>query len=342
MSADALIFRSAIILLMILITGATGFIGRALMRQLLETGRDLRVVIRPSRRSPRLPKGVPLDVAVASLTDERAIRAALKGVDVIIHLAGAEWQGRNANLLAVDMQGTENLARVAADADVKRFITVSHLGASRSSAYPVFKAKGIAEEHIRRSGIGHTIFRTALVFGPEDHFTTTLARLLQTAPFVFPLPGSSRAVLQPLWIEDLVTVLLWSLDDEGTINRTYEIGGSEYFTVRQIVETVMQVSQRSRTLFEIHPVLLRALIVSLESFIPNYPVSSFWLDYIAVSRTCGVDNLTRAFGLMPARFSYRLDYLKRKPWYQAALSRFSEQSSETTRRVLESIRTFHF
>jgi NADH dehydrogenase len=145
-----------------------------------------------------------------------------------------------------------------------------------------------------------------------------------------------------LWIEDLVTVLLWSLDDEGTINRTYEIGGSEYFTVRQIVETIMQVTQRPHTLFEVHPVLVRALIVSLESFIPNYPVSSFWLDYIAVSRTCAVDNLTRAFGLMPARFSYRLDYLKRSPWYRTVLTSFLEQSSETTRRALESIRTFHF
>ncbi len=176
---------------MILVTGATGFIGRALIRHLFETGREVRVLIRPSRRSPRLPKGLPVEVAVVSLSDERAIRAALKDVDVIFHLAGAESQGRNANLLAVDMQGTENLARVAADVGVKRIITVSHIGASRSSGYPVLKAKGISEEHIRRSGVPHTIFRTSLVFGPEDHFTPNLARLLQISPFFFPLPSST-------------------------------------------------------------------------------------------------------------------------------------------------------
>ena len=325
---------------MILVTGATGFVGRALIRHLFETGRPVRVLIRPSRRSPRLPKGLPVEVAVVSLSDERAIRAALKDIDVIIHLAGAESQGRNANLLAVDMQGTENLARVAADGGVKRFITLSHIGASRSSGFPVFKAKGIAEEHIRRSGVPYTIFRTSLVFGPEDHFTTNLARLLQTSPFFFPLPGSTRTVIQPLWVEDLVTVLLWSLDNEATINHIYEIGGSEYFTVRQIVEIVMQATRRPHILFELHPVLLRALIVTFESFIPNYPASSLWMDYIAISRTCPVDNLPRAFGLMPARFTYRLDYLKRSPWYSAAWTSISNRTSETTRKFLEAIRTF--
>ncbi len=135
---------------MILVTGATGFIGRALLRHLFEAGRDVRVLIRPSRRSPRLPRSLPVEVAVVSLSDERAIGAALKGVDQIIHLAGAESQGRNANLLAVDMQGTEHLARAAAEAGIKRFVYLSHIGASRSSGFPVFKAKGIAEEHIKR------------------------------------------------------------------------------------------------------------------------------------------------------------------------------------------------
>ena len=325
---------------MILVTGATGFIGRALLRHLLEAGQDVRVMIRPSRRSPRLPKGQPIDVAVVSLADERAIRAALRGVDVIYHLAGAEWQGRNANLLAVDMRGTEALARVAAEANVKRIITVSHLGASRSSGFPVFKAKGVAEEHIRRSGVPHTIFRSSLVFGPEDHFTTGLASLLRASPFFFPLPGSSRSVVQPLWVEDLVTVLMWSLDDEATINRTYEVGGSEYFTARQIVETLMQVTHSPRRLYELNPVLLRALIVTLESVVPNFPVSSFWLDYMAVSRTCAVDNLTRSFGLMPARFTYRLDYLKRRSWLGAAVASLSQRTAEATRRALERVRTF--
>ncbi len=327
---------------MILVTGATGFVGRSLIRHLFEAEREVRVLIRPSRRSPRLPTGVPVEAAVSSLSDERAIRAALKDVDTIFHLASAESQGRDANLLAVDMRGTDNLARMAVDAGVRRMVYLSHIGASRSSAYPVFKAKGIAEEHIRRSGVPHTIFRSSIVFGQEDHFTTSLVYLLRAAPGIFPLPGGGHSMLQPLWVEDLVNVMIWSLDNPETINHTYEIGGSENFSLRQVVEIIMDLQHMHRWLVALSPTSMRALTVTLESFWLNFPVSSFWLDYVAVNRTCPVDNLPRQFGLMPARFTYRLDYLKRLPWYESAWKRVSETLSEIAEKILESVRAFRF
>jgi uncharacterized protein YbjT (DUF2867 family) len=325
---------------MILVTGATGFIGRSLIRHLFEARREVRVLIRPSRRSPRLPTGVPVEAAVASLSDERAIRAALKDVDTIFHLASAESQGRDANLLAVDMRGTDTLARMAVDAGVERMIFLSHIGASRSSAYPLFKAKGIAEEHIRRSGIPYTFFRSSIVFGQEDHFTTTLAYLLRAAPGIFPLPSGGHSMLQPLWVEDLVNVMIWSLDNPETINHAYDIGGSEYFSLRQIVEIIMDLQHERRWLFALSPTAMRALTVTLESFWPNFPVSSFWLDYVAVNRTCPVDNLPRQFGLMPARFTYRLDYLKRSPWYEATWKQIGKTSADAAKKILETVRTF--
>jgi len=325
---------------MILVTGATGFIGRSLIRHLFETQHEVRVLIRPSNRSPRIPTGVPVEAAVASLSDERALRAALKGVEAVFHLAGAESQGRNANLLAVDTRGTANLARAAVDAGVQHMVFLSHIGASRSSAYPVFKAKGIAEEHIRRSGVPHTIFRSSIVFGPEDHFTTSLAYILRAAPGVFPMPGGGRSMLQPLWVEDLVNVMLWSLDNPETIDHTYEIGGSEYFSLRQVVEIIMDLQHTRHWLVDFSPTAMRALTVTLESFWLNFPLSSFWLDYVAVNRTCPVDNLPRQFGLMPARFTYRLDYLKRLPWYESAWRRAGRATSDAARKILESVRTF--
>lgn len=300
---------------MILVTGGTGFIGRALVRQLVAAGYPVRTLIRPSPLTPRLPRGVPVEVAVSSLGDVRGLRAALRDVDVIYHLASAEGQGSRANLLAADIQGTQNLARVAAETGVKHIFYVSHLDADRASAFPVLKAKGIAEEHVRRSGVPYTVFRTSVVFGPEDRFTTTLARLIRLAPGILPLPYGGETLIQPLWVEDLVTCLMWALESPEAANKTYAIGGSEFFSMRQIVEIVMAITRRTRWIVPLPMPVLRPLVVSLEFINPNLGLSTFWLDYLAFNRTCEVSTLPRNFGLMPARFAYRIEYLRVRPWY---------------------------
>lgn len=306
---------------MILVTGATGFIGRALVRHLSQAGQQVRVLLRPSPQSPRIPKGVPVEVAVVSLNDERGVRAALRGVDEVYHLASASSQGRRGNLVTTDIEGTRNLANAGRDAGIQRLIYLSHIGADRASAFPVQKAKGIAEEHIRKSGVPHTIIRSSIVFGPEDGFTTTIAGLLRAVPFFFPIPSDGRSLIQPLWVEDLVTALVWTLENPETINQTYEVGGGEYFTVRQVLQTVMNVTHTHRMLVPLAPPYMRSLLVMLDSFVPNFSISTYWLDYAAVNRTCPVDNLPRTFGLMPARFAYRLDYLAHKPWYSDLMDR---------------------
>lgn len=299
---------------MILVTGGTGFIGRALIRHLVDNSYQVRTLIRPSQQSPRLPKGVPVEVAVASFNDLRGLRAAMVGVDTIYHLAGVERQGVRADLLETDIQGTRALVQTAVEAGIDRFFTISHLGADRASAYPVLKAKAIAEEHIRRSGIDYTVFRTAIVFGPGDGFTTGLAQLLHGIPFVFLLPRGGETLIQPLWIEDLVTCLTWALDDDDTRKRVYEIGGPEFLSLHQIVESIMAQIGVRRSLVSAHPVFLRALTVLLESILPNSPVSVYWLDYLAANRTCSLDTVPRVFNLLPARFNQRLAYLEGVKW----------------------------
>lgn len=299
---------------MILVTGGTGFIGNALVRQLTAAGYPVRLLIRPSRHSPQLPQGVPVEVAVSSLTDRRGLRSAMVGVDVVYHLAGAERRGPGRGLLEVDIRGTQAIAEVAADVGVRRTFFVSHLGADRASAYPAFKAKAIAEEHLRRSGLGATILRTAIIYGQGDAFTSGLAYLLRNIPLLFLVPEDGRTLLQPLWVEDLATCLLWALDNETTRDQTISIGGPEYLTFNEIVRLVMQATGLRRKLVHIPPPYLRAMTVVLESFLPGLPVSVFWLDYLAVNRTCALDTLPRSFNLLPARFHHNLDHLRGQNW----------------------------
>jgi NADH dehydrogenase len=298
----------------ILVTGGTGFIGQALIRHLVEAGYPVRTLIRPSRISPNLPKGVAVEVAVCSLSDERGLHAAMVGVDTVYHLAGGEWKGTRASLMDIDIRGTQTVAQAAAEAGVERFFSVSHLGADRASAYPVFKAKAIAEEHIRRSGVDYTILRSAIVYGPRDGFTTGLARLLHSLPFIFLVPGDGTNLLQPLWVEDLVTCLVWALEDERTRNQVIDVGGPEQLSFRQITQLVMRATGVQRRLVVLRPPYLRALTILLEHMLPGLPVSVYWIDYLAANHTCALDSLPRTFNLMPARISQRLAYLQGRSW----------------------------
>ena len=317
----------------ILVTGGTGFIGRVLVRHLTEAGHQVRVLIRASPRTPNLPKGVPVEVAVSALSDLRGLRAAMVGVDSVFHLAGGEWQGAYASLMEIDIRGTQYVVEAAADARVDRLFYTSHLGADRGSAYPVFKAKAIAEEYIRRSGIDYSILRTAIVFGTNDAFTTGIAQLLHSLPGVFVIPGDGETLLQPLWVEDLATCLTWALDDDETRNQVFEIGGPEYLSFNQVIQTLMQAMHIRRRLVHIRPPYLRAMTVFLENLIRATPVSVYWLDYLAANRTCALDSIPRSFNLMPARLSQRLAYLTARNWriemWRSVIGRASKYPSKS-------------
>lgn len=300
---------------MILVTGATGFVGRALLPRLAEAGLEVRCLIRPARRSPRLPGGVPVQLALTRLTDARGLRSALAGVDTVIHLAGAEWRGQRGNLLEVDVNGTRALVEAAREAGVRRFLFVSHLGADRASAYPVLKAKGIAEEFIRQSGLPFTIFRSALLFGRDDVFVNALAALIKLIPGVFFMPGDGRTTLQPLWVDDLATCVEWSLQDESVVNQTLSLGGPEFITLAGLAEILLDKLRVQRRLVATSPVFLRWGAWFLEQTLPRAPLTSRLLDHLAVNRVCELTSVTRYFGLKPARLEQSLDYLEARRWW---------------------------
>lgn len=310
---------------MILVTGGTGFIGRALIRQLVGAGYPVRTLIRPSPRTPRLPRGVAVDVAVTGLDDERGLRAAMVGVDTVYHLITSETAGPRVNLID-DIVGTRRVVEAAEDAGVKRFFFVSHLGADRASAYPVLKIKGISEDIIRRSSLDYLILRTAIVYGSNDHFTMPIARLLSALPFFFLMPGDGKVHIQPLWVEDLVTCLVWALEDAEMNRQIVDVGGPEYLSFRQVVELVMEHTRQRRLPVSLPPPYLRVVTIILESIFPRLPVSVYWLDYMAVNRTTALDTMPRVFNLMPARMSQRLGYLKDKNWRASLYYNMRERS----------------
>jgi NADH dehydrogenase len=293
---------------MILVTGGTGFIGQHLVRQLVLQGFKVRLLLRPSRESPNLPTSLPVQVAVSGLNDARGLRAALKGIKSVIHLAGTESHGIRSDFEGVEINGTRSLTITAKEAGVDRILFVSHLGADKASAFPVLKTKGIAEGIIAHSGIPSTIFRSAVVFGPNDHFTTLFSRVIRISPLAVLIPGNGASLLQPIWIQDLVTCMVMALENPETLNKTYLLGGGDTIPFIEVLKLIMDRINIKKRLVPIPPGYLRLISVWLEQN-RRFPVSAYWIDYLAADRICPLDSTSRNFNLIPARFHQSLTYL---------------------------------
>ncbi len=234
----------------------------------------------------------------------------MKGVDVVFHLASAERHSTGADLTQVDVEGTQQVAHAAAQAGIERFFYLSHMGADRSSAYPVLRAKALAEAAIVHSGVPYTIFRSGAVFGLGDALFSGLVRLMRMLPFVFLMPGEGNHMVQPIWVEDLAACLLMSLDNPSDSNQVHMIGGAEYLSLRQILKIIEEATGMRRMLVEVYPATVRMMALWYEQTFHHFPLSLFWLDYLAADRTCPVDTIPRAYGLMPARLNQQSAYLK--------------------------------
>lgn len=299
---------------MLLVTGGTDFIGRAVLKKLADYDYPVRLLLQPSQASPKLPPGVRVDVALASLNDARGVRASLVGVEKVIHLAGNHLENSSGDLGLADVQGTRILSEAAADAGVKHILYLSLLGAERSSAFPLLRSRAYAEQAIHEFGVPATIIRTGLLYGEDDQFTTSLAILLAMSVFFFPMPGDGSITTQPLWVDDLATCITWALDDPDAVGQVYDIGGPEYLTFKQIVQMVIQETGTQRILISARPPYLRAGAWVMERMLRYSPVTTRWLDYFAVSRTTDLNNLPQAFGLSPSRMEEKLGYLRGQNW----------------------------
>ena len=294
---------------MILVTGGTGFIGQALTKNLVSLGYPVRLLINPSGKSPRIPRGIAVDVAISGIDDERNLRAAMKDVQIVFHLIGTEWKGIDAEYSTVDIPAAKTISAVAAQMGVERFFYLSHLGADKASAYPVLQAKALCEAAVISSGVPYTILETAPVYGKGDHFTESFARLVRKVPFAVPLPGSGETKIQPIWIDDLITCLLLCLDDSKSIHRTFQIGGMEILSIRECLELIMEQIQVKKGFLNIPPVWIRGLLIAMEQWFERAPKIYFWSDYLAEDRITALDVLPREFSLIPTRMSRNLGYL---------------------------------
>jgi uncharacterized protein YbjT (DUF2867 family) len=240
---------------MLLLTGATGLVGSALLRRLVAEGTPVRCLVRDPRRLGA--ERVRVQIALGDLADPPSFRNALRGVDEVVHLAATIRDQPRGSIEELNGIATWRLVEAAERAGVQRFVFFSALSASSHNRTRFLRAKALAEEAVRESELEHTVFAPSIVYAPGDPFLRLLDRLALLP--VMPISGRGEARFEPIWAEDVADCVMAARSRDGGSAR-YELAGPEVLTHTEIVATALRASGKRRPLVHVPtPIVSRGL-----------------------------------------------------------------------------------
>ncbi len=234
---------------MILVTGATGTVGQALLPKLLDRGDDVRVLVRDPRGLGRLRVEVRIALGDrGELADPRVLRTALRGVGTVIHLAATIRDQPAAPVEELNGLATNRLLRAAEAAGVERFVFFSAIGATEFQRTRFFRAKALAERAVRASPLATTVFAPSIVYARDDPWVT-IQRRLALLPAI-PVSGEGAAAFQPIWAEDVADCVIADLE-AGEGSRRHELAGPDMLTYDEMARLIARASGHERPLLHL-------------------------------------------------------------------------------------------
>jgi uncharacterized protein YbjT (DUF2867 family) len=256
----------------IVITGGTGFVGRAVCERLVEGDSGRRIIV-PSRRPSqgRALQVLPgVELRGCNVHEPRELASVLEAADAVVHLV-AILHGRPADFERVHVELPRKLAAACRAAGVRRVIHVSALGVAPDAPSAYLRSKAAGEAVWRDSGLDVTVLRPSVIFGAEDRFTNLFAMLLRVFP-ALPLAGAD-ARFQPVWVGDVASAIVTALQRPDLASAIVECAGPEQLTLREIVERVGQLTGHRRPVIGL-PEGLGRLQATLMGLMPGDPLMS--------------------------------------------------------------------
>jgi uncharacterized protein YbjT (DUF2867 family) len=246
---------------MILLTGSTGLVGGLLLRRLLESGEEVRCLVREPRRLG--PNRVRVQITLGDLANPVSLRQAVRGVRTVVHLAASIRDQPGASIEELNGLATARLLREAERAGVGRFVFFSALCATPSSRTRFFRAKALAERAVLDSEIDTLVFAPSIVYAPGDPWLTLLNRMTYL-PWV-PISGSGGTRFQPIWAEDVASCVTSALSSDRANSRgRIELAGPDVLTYEQIVKLALEAGGRQRPVVNVPLGLVRRSLRALE------------------------------------------------------------------------------
>lgn len=234
--------------------GGSGFVGRHVVRELAKAGSSVRVAVRRPDRALFLKTmgdvGQITPVA-ANVRDDASVTAAVMGSDAVVNLVGVLYETGRQTFDAVHHQGAGRIARAAKAAGVERLVHVSAIGVDSEAGSDYARSKAAGETSVRAAFPRAAVIRPSIVFGADDKFFNLFAAFARLSPML-PLIGGGGTRFQPVYVGDVaaaVAATVFSADRRPNgAGTTHELGGPEFFTFRQLMETILQATGRTRLL----------------------------------------------------------------------------------------------
>ena len=235
---------------MITVFGASGFIGRYVVRALAKAGYRVRAATRRPHLAHELrPMGVvgQIQLVQANLRDPASIARAVDGADGVINLVGVLYEDGRQTFDSLQARGAGLVAQAARDAGIEHMVHISAIGADASSKSKYARTKALGEQAVRDAMPDATILRPSIVFGEEDEFFNKFADMARFAP-ALPLIGGGGTKFQPVWCVDVAAAAVAALQDPNARGRTYELGGPVVYTFKELMEFILTTIRRKRLL----------------------------------------------------------------------------------------------